>query len=177
LKKLNRYTFGGIGSGDWHHMFGLFRNKQNKNLNIWGVFDLEPLYLTLNTGQRIHFEQLANRIHMDVHRTAYLRGYEFFLECWIAVERASISEPTILTPNIIMVIKSFSNDREAHGGYNFAEMKYSVLFPVLGLQSVAALSRSGILNINQSNDILSVISGECAIEIIKKKFVPFQSDI
>lgn len=141
-------------------MFGFLRKNVKPSSFI--AFDLLPLFNSLTPPQKVKFEPLANSFHFEVHREACVMGYTSLLECWVAVKQYSPTEPVLLGPNVVAMLG---------GDASFAKEKYQVLFPVSELESVKALSRFVSNDINPPNQILSQISGECAINILKGKFV------
>ena len=67
----------------------------------------------------------------------------------------------ILVPNVAQSLRV--NDE-------YARYAYETLFPISKLSSSIALSGFVQSNDNPQNEILSVISEECAINILKKTF-------
>jgi hypothetical protein len=146
-------------------MFG-FRKKPQDNSNSFIAFDLRPLFNSLTASQKIQFEPLANSFHFEVHHQACVMGYRSLLRCWVAIKKELAPAPALLEPSAMAIL-------ERH--YLSTKSNYEVLFPVSELESVKALSRFVTVDIDPSNHILSQISGECAVNILKKKFVQPQS--
>lgn len=139
-------------------MFGFFEKQKTKESSSILAFDLAPLVNSLSSADRVHFRSIADAIHTEIHPHATLSGWSHLMQCWVVKKKGHGYTPEIATPAVASFLAS---------DIDFTKSVYEIAFPISTLNSVAALEH--LVNRHEpQNDILSMISGECAVKILKR---------
>jgi len=135
-------------------MFGFF--KKNKLVDSTEViFNLKPLYNTLTSSQKSHFNAFADLMHADIHQRATTVGFKHLLLC--AVGQRKNHEPQLITSELTQM---YNFDPE------FAAYDLLSFYPISKFDSVAAC-KNRVDEKSPQNSILSAISGEAAIRVLR----------
>jgi hypothetical protein len=138
-------------------MFGLFK-KSRPESSSFVAFDLKPLFNTLATNERAKFESLSNHLHLEIHRISTVMGFPNLRQS--AIGKKKFQNPEIFSPNVAMMY--LADPR-------FARSSLESFYPVEKFDSVRALEF--MVNGREApNEVLSIISGEAAVRVLRKDF-------
>ena len=138
-------------------MFGFFK-KSKLVESTMVVYDLKPLYNSLSSSQKSHFDELADMLHTDIHQTATLSGYGSLMRCSIGQKKSG--GPEIITPTATQM---YLADRD------FASYQLYSFYPFSQFDSVHAC-KNIVDEGSPQNLILSVIAGEAAVRMLRGDF-------
>jgi hypothetical protein len=139
-------------------MFGFFKKSKKDLSNSDVAFDLKPLYESLTSSQKVHFNNLANNLHFEIHKFATIKGLNSLCKSFLVKKK--FEDPEILSPNLYSF---YEHDEE------LKRHTFEIFYPFNEFSSVKAL-RHLVDERYPENDILSMISGEAAIRVIKGEF-------
>jgi len=139
-------------------VFGFFDKQKKKESSTIVAFDLAPLVNSLSPADCVHFHSMADAIHTEIHQHATVGGWGHLMQCWIVRKKGHGYSIEVAPPAVASFLAS---------DVDFTKSVYEIAFPISKLSSVAALKHL-VDNTRPQNDILSMISGECAIEALKK---------
>ncbi len=145
-------------------MFGFFKKSKLTEDNSVLVFDLKPMYDSLTFTQKSSFNTLADGLHFEIHRVATLSGFEVLLHCAIGKPKNGSAE--LITSSVMQFLSSDPD---------MVEQRYDVFFPICEFESVKAL-RGLVDNRYPQNNILSAISGEAAVRVLRGDFYDLRRD-
>jgi hypothetical protein len=138
-------------------MFGFFKKSKQVDSTMT-VYDLKPLYNSLSSSQKSHFEALSDMLHMDIHQMAIVSGFNTLLRC--AVGQKKGGGPEFITPTATQMYLADSG---------FASYQLNSFYPISKFDSIAACKNLVNERLPQ-NSILSVISGEAAVRLLRGDF-------
>lgn len=146
-------------------MFG-FLKKSKLVESTAVVFDLKPLYESLSSSQKKHFEELASFLHTDIHQIATVSGFSELLRC--AVGKKKLSGPEFISP---LATQAYIFDKE------LTVDQFQSFYPISKFDSVQALKDlisefppQDATQYASQNELLSAISGEAAVRLLRGDF-------
>lgn len=138
-------------------MFGFFKKSKLIESSV-NTYDLRPLYESLSSSQKSHFDALADMLHTDIHQFAVTSGFSNLLRC--AVGQKKSGRPEFITPSATQMYLA-DND--------FTAFQLRSFYPFAEFDSVAAYK--GLVDERDpQNSVLSVISGEAAVRLLRGDF-------
>lgn len=138
-------------------MFGFFK-KSILVESTTHVFNLKPLYNSLSSSQKTHFDMLADMLYSDIHQFASTSGFSGFERCSVGQKKDGGPEFIFPTPTQMYM---FDND--------FARFQLHSFYPFSKFDSVVAL-RNILDETLCEHSVLSVISGEAAVRLLRGDF-------